>query len=145
MTANTANLTNAEADVILKKMCPAYGVPIILRRGMKKPQVIGSGVAFTKQNRQFVITAAHVVDEFDAPDVSLYTFPDKQQPMFGNRLHVTGTYKHRSSDIGVLELANPLPQSQCDEDHCVNMSDLSQHHDVGTITFLVHGFPEASQ
>jgi len=59
--SRSGNATYAEADILMQ-LCGAYAVPIILQQGTERPQVIGSGVSFQKQSRQFVITAAHVVD-----------------------------------------------------------------------------------
>ncbi len=138
-----ANATHAEAEAIIQ-LCRAYAVPIILRQGTGRPQVVGSGVSFQKQDRQFVITAAHVVDLM-APGVSLVIFPNLPQPSYPEPLRVIGKYKHPYSDIAVIELADPLAQSDCDEHHCVRMADLSQHPDVHQLTFFVHGFPTDSQ
>jgi hypothetical protein len=141
--SSATNATHAEVEA-LTQMCGAYAVPIILQRGTGRQQVVGSGISFRKENRQFIITAAHVVNGF-APDLSLVTIPNQPQPSYTERLHVIGTYKHSSSDIAVVELADPLPQSACDEDHCVHMAELSQHPDVRKVTFFVHGFPSDSQ
>src|SRR5579875_799414 len=110
---SAADATQAEAEAIIQ-LCGAYAVPVILQQGTGPQRVIGSGVSFHKDHRQFVITAAHVVDEF-APGLSLVYFPNLPQPSYSERLNVIGTYKHACSDIAVVELADPLSQSKCDE------------------------------
>ena len=113
ITASPADRERAERETSeLAEACSRRFV-VALFINPDKPQLVGSGFFVQDGGREFLVSAAHVFDEFESayysdrgipPDLFVYTDRGEVRNLGGRLLRPRANSPHRRYDIGVLQL-----------------------------------------